>query len=269
MSFLKVTALGVIAIYIAVAAVMYVYQRSLQYFPAGKGYSPEDVGIAGAAVEKLLTPDGETIILWHSPARVGQPTILYFHGNGGEMSDRAHRFKFYQARGLGVVFVSYRGYGGSSGRPTEQGLMADARRSYEWLLGKGVEPRRIFLVGESLGTGIAVQLAATHEVGAVALEAPYTSTVDVAAGVYWWLPVRLLMKDQYRSIDHIARVSAPLLILYGDRDGLIPAGLSRRLFEAANGPKEIFEFRGMGHELIFEEETWEREVEFFGKVGGK
>ncbi len=269
MSFIKLfLVLGLLA-YAVAACGMFLLQRKLQYPAENKRLTPEGVGIAGVRVENLATHDGETVILWYAPARSGMPTILYFHGNAGEKGDRPLRFKFYQSRGFGVAYLSYRGYGGSSGSPSEAGLITDATTAYRWLVAQGVAPRRIALLGESLGSGVAVQLAATHEVGAVALEAPYTSTADVAARIYWWLPVHILMKDQYRSIEFIGAVKAPLLIIHGDRDTLIPLEFGKRLFATANEPKEMQIVAGFGHDVLFEETTWAREVEFFDRVTGK
>ena len=266
MSPVKFFVVFAIVAYAAVALGMYVFQRKLQYHAEDKGLTPETVGIIGASVETLTTADGEKIVLWHAPARAGMPTILYFQGNAGEIGDRPLRFNYYHSRGLGVAYLSYRGFGGSSGSPSEAGLIADATAAYDWLLAKGVEPNRIALLGESLGSGVAVQLAAKREVGALALEAPYTSTVDVAAKIYWWLPVHALMKDQFKSIDFIAAVVAPLLIIHGEEDHLIPVDFGRRLFAAANQPKELEIVPGFGHDVLFEETTWAREVEFFARV---
>ena len=269
MSFIKLFLVLAVAAYAVAACGMYVFQRKLQYFAENKGLTPEGVGIAGTRVENLATPDGERIILWYAPAQPGRPTLLYFHGNAGEMGDRSQRFNYFQAHGFGVAYLSYRGYGGSSGAPTEAGLITDAATSYRWLVAQGVAPRSIALLGESLGSGVAVQTAARHEVGAVALEAPYTSAVDVAARFYWWLPVRLLMKDQYRSMDFIGAVKAPVLVIHGDRDALIPVEFGKRLFAAANEPKELEILRGFDHDLLFEEATWAREAEFFDRMAGK
>ncbi len=266
MSLVKFFVVFAIVAYAAAALGMYAFQRKLQYLAENKGLTPESVGIAGAGVETLATADGEKIILWYAPARAGMPTILYFHGNAGEMGDRPLRFNYYQSQGFGVAYLSYRGFGGSSGSPSEAGMMADANAAYEWLIAKGVEPSRIALLGESLGSGVAVQLAAKREVGAVALEAPYTSTVEVAAKIYWWLPVHALMKDQFKSIDFIAAVVAPLLVIHGEEDGLIPVEFGRRLFAAANQPKELEIVSGFGHDVLFEESTWAREAEFFSRV---
>ncbi len=266
MSLIKFFVVFAIVAYAVATLGMYAFQRKLQYHPENKGLTPESVGIAGASVETLTTADGEKIILWYAPARAGMPTILYFHGNAGEMGDRPLRFNYYQSQGFGVAYLSYRGFGGSSGSPSEAGMMADANAAYEWLIAKGVEPSRIALLGESLGSGVAVQLAAKREVGAVALEAPYTSTVEVAAKIYWWLPVHALMKDQFKSIDFIAAVVAPLLVIHGEEDGLIPVEFGRRLFAAANQPKELEIVSGFGHDVLFEESTWAREAEFFSRV---
>ena len=266
MNLIKFLVVFAIVAYAAAALGMYVFQRKLQYHPENKGLTPASVGISGASVETLTTADGEKIILWHAPAKAGLPTILYFQGNAGEIGDRPLRFNYYQARGFGVAYLSYRGFGGSSGSPSEAGLIADATAAYEWLIAKGVEPGKIGLLGESLGSGVAVQLAAKREVGAVALEAPYTSTVEVAAKIYWWLPVHALMKDQFKSIDFIAAVVAPLLIIHGEEDRLIPVGFGKRLFATANQPKELEVVESFGHDVLFEEATWAREAEFFARV---
>ena len=260
MSVLKFAVLLTVVIYCAVLLGMYAFQRSLQYHPENKGLTPEAVGISGASVESLPTPDGEKIVVWYSPATAGKPTVLYFHGNAGEIGDRPLR------SGFGVAFVSYRGYAGSTGAMSEQGLIIDATTAYEWLVAKAIDPRMIVLVGESLGTGVAVQLAARNTVGAVALEAPFTSTADIAATIYWWLPVGLLMKDQFKSIGHIAAVKAPLLVTHGDQDTLIPIEFGKRLFLAANEPKEMHVVEGFGHDALFQESTWARELEFFERV---
>ncbi len=265
------TALGKLAFicllaYAGVLLAMYLLQRGLQYHPEDKGLTPADVGLSDVEVNLLDTPDGERIVTWYVPAKPGRPTIIYFHGNAGEIGDRPKRFQYYAAHGFGVLYVSYRGFGGSTGNISEKGFLTDAITSYDWLRRKGVAPEQIALLGESLGTGVAVQLAARKPVGAVALEAPYTSTADIAAAIYWWLPVRLLMKDQFRSLDHIGAVTAPLLMIHGEDDTLIPVNYGRALFAAANEPKELVIVTGFGHEVLFEEATWAREVEFFEKV---
>jgi uncharacterized protein len=266
MGALRWIALAAIIGYAAILILTYLKQRDLQYLPSHDGLTPEAVGLNGVEIVQLVTPDGETLSSWYSPAKSGKPTILYFHGNGGEMADRPLRFAAFQAQGFGVFYLSYRGYGASTGSPSEQGLMIDARTAYDWLMGKGVTAENLVLVGESLGSGVAVQIAAERKVAALAIEAPFTSAADVAAGVYWYLPVGLLMKDQFRSTDYIKKVTAPLLIIYGDADTIVPPQQSRRLFEMANEPKEIAALAGAGHDLIAEPIVWTREMEFFTRV---
>ena len=263
MGILRLLLLVAVLVYAAITLFMYVQQRSFQYFPAHKGTAPQALGLSGVSEERLRTPDGETVVLWHAPAPPGQPTVLFLHGNGGEIADRSERFAFLQSQGFGVLFLSYRGYGASTGSISERGLISDALTAYEFLRGKGVAPGDIMLLGESLGTGVAIQLAAQRPVGAVALEAPYTATVDIAADIYWWLPVRLLMKDQFRSRDHIAQVKVPLLIQHGDADRLVPVAQGRALFAMANEPKQLVILPGEGHDAVFDRGVWEREVAFF------
>ena len=252
-----------VAVYVLIAAFMYVTQRSHQYFPGHQGLAASTVGLHGVEDLKLASRDGETLQAWYSPAAPGKATILYLHGNGGEIADRAERFAAYQSEGFGVFFLSYRGYGGSTGSPSETGLVNDALAAHDWLVAHGIEPQEIMLVGESLGSGVAVQLAAERPVKALALEAPFASAANVAAAVYWWLPVRLLMKDKFDSFAHIGKVKAPLLITHGDLDGVVPLSEGRALFAAANEPKELVVIPGGTHGSIFSPETWAREMSFF------
>jgi pimeloyl-ACP methyl ester carboxylesterase len=253
---------GVMA-YLGIALFMYLQQRSLQYFPSREGTPPHLLGLSGVSEERVKTPDGETIVLWHAEAGPGHPTILFFHGNAGEISGRHERMAFYQSQGFGALFVSYRGYGGSTGTISEQGFLTDALAAHDFLTARGIPPEMIAVVGESLGTGVAVQLAAQRPVAALALEAPFTAAVDVAAAVYPWLPVRWLMKDQFISRDVIAKVKAPLLIQHGDADAVIPVEQGRRLFEMANEPKQLVILPGESHDAIGSPAVWEREVAFF------
>jgi uncharacterized protein len=262
MAFVKLTLITFGVIYAAALSGMYVFQRDLQYFPARHDPAPEAVGLTGVDRVALATPDGETLVLWYASPAHNRPVILFLHGNAGAMPDRADRLAFYQARGFGAAFLSWRGYGGSTGRPSETGLLIDAKTAYDHLRGMGHPADRIIVVGESLGTGPAVRTAAENPVGAVVLEAPYSAAVDVARQAYPWLPVGLLMKDQYRSRDHIARIRAPILILHGEADRVIPFGFGKRLFEAARDPKTFLSLGPVGHEALFDLDTWSKGADF-------
>ena len=267
MRFLMIFALSVAALYGVVLLAMFFGQRSFMYFPSTENPSPEAVGLRDVAVEAVETSDGETLVLWYGEAAPGQPTVLFFHGNGGEMAHRWDRFATYQRAGFGVVFVSYRGYGGSTGRPFEAGLHRDADAAYGWILEQSVAADEIVIVGASLGTGVAVQLAARREARALVLGAPYSGTDDVAAAVYPWLPVRLLMRDRFRSVDYIGSVEAPILIQHGTADRVVPYASGQVLYQAAPEGTEFVSVEGAGHDLLFEARLWEREVAFIRRVG--
>ena len=249
-------------LYMAVVALMYMKQDALTFDADERVVSPQAVDVLNAVIVTIATPDGETLNAWYTPAVGKMPVILFLHGKGGNISHRPERYRYYTSQGFGVLFVDYRGYGGSTAKPTEQGLVTDAEASYDWLLAKGVSPQRIVAVGESLGTGIAVKLAARRPVVAVALEAAYSSLTDVAAHHYWWLPVRLLMKNPVDAEADIPQVHAPLLFHHGDADQTVPMQFGRKLFELANEPKTFIIVPGGTH-FIFTETTFAREVEFF------
>lgn len=236
-----------VALYVLVAAAAWLGQRHLMYVPDPARVAPSAAGLNGVTETIIEAPDGARLIAWRAAARDGRPTLLYFHGNAGNLAGRAARFGRYQALGFGILMLSYRGYSGSTGRPSEADNVADARLAYDTLVASGVQPARIVLYGESLGSGVAVQLAAERFVGAVVLDAPYTSVVEMALLAYPYLPVRPLLIDRYESDRHIKRVSAPVLVLHGERDSVIPVRMGRALHAAASEPKQLLLFPDGGH----------------------
>lgn len=235
---LKWMIIAVLAGYGCLLAFMYVFQRSLQYFPDPVRTSPAQAGLPQAEEVSLRSADGETLVAWHVPPRDGKPVVLYLHGNAGALNLRVNRFAWLTRDGYGLVALSYRGYGGSTGKPTEAGLILDAQAAHDFAAAR-YEAKRLVPWGESLGTGVAVALAAMNSTGAVVLDAPFTSAADVGATVYPLLPVRWLMKDQFRSDRLIGRIRAPLLVIHGVRDNVVPIGFGERLFALANEPKRF------------------------------
>jgi hypothetical protein len=238
--------IGAAAAFGGFVALMYVAQRALLYHPDRTRTQPASVGLANAEEIELTAADGERLVAWHIAPQGAQPVVLYFHGNAGALPYRAERFHAFAALGLGVVALSYRGYGGSTGSPSETGLIADAEAAYAFATSR-YQPGRIVVWGESLGTGVAVALAAANPVGALVLEAPFTSIADVAAQLYWFMPVRRLIKDPFRSDRRIGRVTAPLFVLHGARDTVVPIAFGERLFAQANEPKRFARFAEAGH----------------------
>ncbi len=228
--------------YLAIVAVAYFAQRKFTYFPNAARVAPAAAGLQGFREVELPTPDGARLVAWYAPAPPGAPTILYFHGNGGGLANRAGRFGRYQNAGFGIFAISYRGYSGSTGSPTEAHNIADARLAYDYLIKQSLKPSDIILFGESLGSGVAVQTAAAVPVAGVILDAPYTSVVEVGAKAYPILPLNWLMVDRYQSDKYIAAINAPLLILHGTRDQVIPIEMGQRMYALARDPKRIVVF---------------------------
>lgn len=225
-------------------------QRWLMYAP-DQAVPPASRVLPGAEEVAFETADGLRLAAWFVPAAGGVPpraTVLVFNGNGGNRGYRAPLAAALARAGLAVLLFDYRGYGGNPGRPTEAGLLADARAARAYLLSRSdVEPARLVYLGESLGAAVAVALAAEQPPAALILRSPFTSMVDMARLIYPFLPVDLLVWDRYPSLDRIGRVRAPLLVVAGDGDRLVPVEQSRRLYERAAPPKRFVLVPGADH----------------------
>lgn len=237
--------------YLGLLGLLYVRQREMLYPRDPARADLAAAGLPAAEEVTLTTADGEKLVAWVVPPRSGKPVLLYFHGNAGNLGrpGRLERFRALTEDGTGLFAVSYRGYGGSSGNPSEEGLHLDARAAY----GAAAErfgAGRLVGYGKSLGSGVALKLAAEAPLQALILEAPYLSTAAVAEGLYPYIPVRQLMKDQFRSDEVVAQLRMPLLILHGERDSVIPFAQGRALFALANEPKRFIRFPDGGHENL-------------------
>ena len=242
-----------LVIYAAVVLAVYIFQRRLQYFSDNDLGDAEAPGILGFKSVKVKTSDGFDLVAWFAPPKKkdGRVVVL-FHGNGGNIAHRAIKASQLMARGYGVFLSEYRGYGGNPGSPTEEGLYRDGRVALTWLDAEGYGIGRLVLYGESLGSGVALQLAAEVHPRAVILEAPFTSAADVAKKAYPILPVDALMKDRFDNIKKIGMSKPSLLIVHGNRDEVVPHKLGKKLFEAANHPKEFITIENGMHNNLFE-----------------
>lgn len=250
-------AVAAVVFYGVLVGVLYLIQRSMMYFPWSDVPVPAESGVPEMRPIRLATADGLTLTSWYRPARAGQPTVVFFHGNAGHIGHRGFKARVFLDAGFGLVLVGYRGFGGNPGRPNEAGLYADGRAALAFLALAGVSPARVVLYGESLGTGVAVQLAfeAARDatpVGAVILEAPFSSAAAAAQYHYPYLPAYWLVKDRFASSDKIADIRAPLLVIHGARDQIIPERLGREVFAAAREPKESLWLAQADHNDIFE-----------------
>jgi len=233
--------------YVAFVVALYFGQRTMLYFPRSTPVSPAAAGLPEAEEVVLTTSDGERVIAWHVPPRPGRPVVIYFHGNAEVVATQVARHRDLIAGGAGLLALSYRGYMGSTGTPTEDGLSRDAEATYQFAASR-YSWDRIALWGHSLGSGVAVALAATHPVAQLILEAPFSSTADVAASMFPVVPVRWLMHDQYHSDRRIGAVKASILILHGERDVVVPIRFGERLFALAPEPKRFVRYPAGGHD---------------------
>ena len=224
-------------------------QRRLIYFPDADVPPAAAVGLPDVEALTVPSTDGVTLHAWLlRPPSDSAHTVLVFNGNAGNRAYRAPLAAALHRRGMGVVLFDYRGFGENGGTPTEQGLAADARALRAHVQGlPGVHRDRLVYFGESLGSAVATTLAVQHPPAALVLRSPFTSMVDVGRVHYPMLPVRRLLRDRFASIEAITRVKAPVLVIAGDRDGIVPVEQSRRLFDAARGPKRLVIVEGADH----------------------
>ncbi len=227
-----------VLLYLVFAGLVYLFQRRLQYFPDPASVPlPHDPKYRGIETVNLTTTDGLRLFAWHWPGR-SPVTLVIFHGNAGHRGHRLDWIEDLHSLGYGVFALDYRGYGGSEGSPTEEGLYRDGEAALLWLGKQGIHDLVYF--GESLGCGVAVEMAKRQPPLGLILQSGFSSALDVARRVYPFLPVRLLMKDRFDLKKKMAKIFCPILFIHGERDSTIPMKLSRALYEAANNPKTWF-----------------------------
>lgn len=225
-------------------------QRRLIYFPLGEVPSPESVGLTDVQPISFETADGLSLHGWYVPPAHGrsQTTVVVFNGNAGNRAYRAPLARRLADREIGTLLFDYRGYGGNPGSPTETGLTEDARGVRAYLAARpDIDQRRMVYYGESLGAAVALNLAVEHPPHALVLKSPFTSLADVAAHHYPFVPVRWLLRDRYPSIDRILRLRCPVLVISAEHDSIVPSEQSRRLYEAARGPKRLLVLPNTDH----------------------
>jgi fermentation-respiration switch protein FrsA (DUF1100 family) len=244
-----------------------VFQRDMIYHPGRDLVSPAQAGVPEMTPTPLPTADGLKITGWYAPPREeGGAIVVFYHGNAGTLAHRAHKARILMNAGHGVYLAGYRGYGGNPGRPSEEGLYADARAALDWLAGTGVPASRVIVYGESLGTGVAVQMAAERpDLGAVVLEAPFTRLPDLAPPVVVPALADMLMVDRYDSASKIAALRPPLLIVHGQQDGVVPVSMGRRMQELATCEKQAVFLPQAGHNDLWEMGAAEMVLDFLSR----
>lgn len=239
----------VAVVYGGLVAGSYAIQRKLIYFPDRNRPNPAEFGAGHFQEVVLRTEDELELLSWYvPPAGDGAPVLVYLHGNSGHIGPRAPKLRPYLEAGFGAMLVGYRGYGGNPGDPSEDGLYRDGDAAVAWLRDQGFELDAMIFYGESLGTGVAAELATRHEVRALVLEAPFTSLPDAGQHAYPFLPVRQLTWDQFDTLGKIGQINMPVMVLHGEEDRVVPAHMGRAVYEAAPQPKHSHFIPDFGHE---------------------
>ena len=253
--------------YACVVVAIYIFQRKMLYLPTQTPDYQKRLSIESLNITRVTTEDKLRLIAWHLNGDPGMPTILYFHGNSGTLFDRADKYRLLNQQGFGVIALSYRGFSGNPGAPSEQGLYKDGRAAIAYAKAQGIEENALILYGESLGSGVAVQMATEMKPAAIILEAPYTSVRGRAEELYPYLPVKYMIKDHFDNMEKIGNVTAPVLILHGEKDETIPAQHGQLLLATANEPKKGIFYPNVGH-VDFDMEELTREVKKFVQEQG-
>ena len=240
MNYFTLILLILVSIYFFILISTYLFQRSLLYHPMENNYFGDKLTVSIEKV-KIKTRDNIELISWyHSKNLNDYKTILFLHGNAGSLENRIHKINHFKDMNVNFLLVSWRGFSGNEGKPTEKGLYQDADSAVAWLKSKGISENNIIIYGESLGTGVATEIAQNKNFGGIILESPFTSMIDAGKDKYPYLPVRLLLKDKYESDKKIKNIKSPILIMHGKVDNIVPFHMGRRMYELANEPKYFY-----------------------------
>ena len=226
-----------ILIYFFILVSAYIFQRSLLYHPTENNYSSDQILVSIEKV-KIKTKDDIELMSWYHKKNLDNyKTVLFLHGNAGSLENRIHKINHFKDMNINFLLVAWRGFSGNKGKPTEKGLYEDAQSAVAWLKSKGVKENNIIIYGESLGTGVATEIAQNKNFAGIILESPFTSMIDAGKDKYPYLPVRLLLKDKYESNKKIRNINSPILIMHGKVDNIVPFHMGKKMYEIANEPK--------------------------------
>ena len=254
MKYFYLATISIVSIYLVFVLLIYINQRSLLYHPSENNYMNDEIKFK---YEEIFIEVNENIKLrsWFIKKDLNKfKTLIYFHGNAGNLFNRVHKLNRLNDLNLNILIISWRGFSGNLGKPTEKNLYEDSKKSIIWLNKEGVKSKDIVLYGESLGTGVAVELATENKFNSLILESPYTSMINAAKLYYPYLPVKLLLKDKFDSINKIEKVKLPLLIMHGKKDDIVPFKMGEELFIKANEPKYFFFPENDDHMMNYNDE---------------
>lgn len=262
---LKKRVISALIIYFSLISLLFTFQRKLQYMPSGNIGSLSSYGLSDFSEQYLTTSDGVEVFSWNKlDTTKNCKVILYFHGNGGSLADRAYRFQTMVSNGYCIMALSYRGYKKSKGSPSEEGFLLDAQAALDFLYSKGFKNSDIIIYGESLGSGVAVQIAAKQDFYLLILESAYSSITSVARSSYWYVPLNLLLKDKFESIKYAPKVNTPILFFHGKKDRVVNYKEGQKLFAAVSSRKKFITDKQLGH-VQFDPKIVLKELNIFRK----
>jgi uncharacterized protein len=237
MNYFTLILLALALIYFGIIALTYVFQRNLLYHPTENNYTGDELTVSIEKV-KIKTQDDIELISWLYNKNFNEyKTILFLHGNAGSLKNRIHKINHFKNLNVNFLLVAWRGFNGNKGKPTEKGLYEDAESAVRWLNLKGIPNKNIIIYGESLGTGIATEIAQNKNFAGIILESPFTSMIEAGKDKYPYLPVKFLLKDKYESNKKIKNIKSPILIMHGKIDNIVPFHMGKKMYELANEPK--------------------------------
>ena len=239
-------------IYFSILIFLFFFQRNILFVPDRSTPSITETNVSEISEVKIETKDGLSLLSWFYRGKLEKPLIIYFQGNAGNISDRDYKARFLIDNDYSVLLLGYRGYGGNKGQPSEEGLRKDGEAALEFATREGFQVSDIILYGESLGTGVVVDLGTRAMFKGIVLEAPYTSIEALAKKRYWFIPVTYLLKDKFDSISKVSQLTSPTLVLHGDSDKVINVDCGKQLYDAIPQPKNFTAFSGGGHSNLFD-----------------
>ena len=252
----------VVLVYLLVTLGLYIFQRNLLYHPVENNYYGDKLSVNIEKVN-ITTDDNIDLLAWYHNKDIKKyKTILFFHGNAGSLENRIHKINHFKDMNINFILLAWRGFSGNKGKPTEQGLYQDARSAVKWLINQGVTEENIIIYGESLGTGVATEIAQNKNFAGVILESPFTSMIDLGKKYYPIFPVKLLLKDKYESEKKIKNLKSPLLVMHGKKDKIVPFYMGEKIFDMANNPKFKY-FTEMDDHMMNYDENLINEIDLF------
>ena len=245
--------IGIIIIYASVLIVLFIFQRNLMYHPNENNYFGDKLEVEIEKV-KITTSDNLNLLGWfHNKDLKKFKTIVYFHGNAGSLDNRIYKLNYFKNMDVNFLIIAWRGFSGNKGKPSEKGLYEDGKSTIKFLKNLGVTEKDIIIYGESLGTGVATEIAQNRKFGGLILETPFTSMIEAAKNFYPYIPVGLLLKDKYKNDKKIKNINIPILVMHGEADQIVPFWMGKKIYEIANQPKYSYFTKYDDHMMEFDE----------------